>query len=309
MILTSQLFDCFDRCARRLAFERDYEPTTISPLGLLYAAVEAALIGNDPAQAAKDAILDLTQRLDVNSGELSPISVVRHVEAMAEVIALALRAKFSQMQRLDLASFGEHRWKSNLFERRSGDLHRLILASHIDDDSLRSFAHSWGTIAELAALERPLSLTIVTIGVQRGGRRHSAWAKGFQHPIQKVLRFQQRKKADGFTQGWKEIWREQSEIKAETWLERMRVDDVLPGLIAARQINYRADDERMKAARRDMLALIPQMEAATVEEPMRRSSCDELGKGACPWQPVCYSPTPVAPGELPHLYQLRGIGP
>lgn len=303
MILTSQLFDCFDRCARRLAFERDYEPTTISPLGLLYAAVEAALIGNDPAQAAKDAILDLTQRLDVNSGELSPISVVRHVEAMAEVIALALRARFSQMQRLDLASFGEHRWKSNLFERRSGDLHRLILASHMDDGSLRSYAHSWGTIGELAVLERPIALLIVIVGAQRGGRRHSAWSKGFLHPIQKVLRFQQRKKADGFTQGWKECWREQTEIKAQTWLDRMRMDEVLPDLITVRRVQYRAEDERMKQARRDMLALIPRMEAVTAEEPMRRSSCDELGKGACPFQAICYSPTPVEPADLPQLYR------
>lgn len=308
MILSAQLFHTFDRCGRRLAFERDYEATSISSLGLLYAAVEAALIGSDPAQSAKDAILALTQRLDVTSGELSPISVVRHVESMAEMIALALQAKLGHMKRLDPIPFGDHRWQSNLFEDRSGFLHRLILVSHMDDDTLRAFAHSWGTIGELAALERPLALTIVIIGAQRGGRRHSAWSKGFQHPIQKVLRFQQRKKADGFTQGWKEIWREQSDIKAETWLERMQIDDILPELIVSRRINYRADDERMKAARRDMLALIPMMVAVTTEEPMRRSSCDELGRGACPFSPCCYSPTPVTPQDLPHLYRLRETG-
>jgi hypothetical protein len=301
MIVSSRLFDTFDRCPRRLAFERDYEPRNISPLGLLYAAVEAALEGG----SYSDAILDITQRLDVSAGDLSPISVVRHVESMAEVISMALNAKLGHMRRLAPVSLGDHQWQSNLFEDRSGFLHRLILASHMDDDSLRSYAHSWGTIGELAALERPIILTIVIVGAQRGGRRHSAWSKGFLHPIQKVLRFQQRKKADGFTQGWKECWREQTEIKAATWLDRMRLDEVLPDLIVSRRLLYRADDERMKQARRDMLALIPLMESATVEEPMRRSSCDELGKGACPFQAVCYSPTPAGPEDLPLLYQIR----
>ena len=299
MIVSSRLFDIFDRCGRRLAFERDYEPRTISPLGLLYGALEAALAGG----SYSDAILDLTQRLDVSAGELSPISAVRHVESMAEIISMALEAKLGRMHRIDPVALGDHQWQSNLFEDRSGFLHRLILASHMDDDSLRSYAHSWGTIGELAALERPIALLIVIIGSQRGGRRHSAWSKGFLHPIQKVLRFQQRKKADGFTQGWKECWREQTEIKASTWLDRMRLDDVLPDLITVRRILYRPEDERMKQGRRDMLALIPRMEAVTVGEPMRRSSCDELGKGACPFQAICYSPTPVEPADLPQLYR------
>jgi hypothetical protein len=301
MILTSQLFDTYDRCPRRYAFERTHEPRTISPLGLLYAAVEAALSGG----SYSDAILDITSRMDVITGELSPISVVRHVECLSEIIALALKAKLGHMRRLEPIPFGEHQWQSNLFEGRSGDLHRLILASHMDDDTLRSYAHSWGTIGELAALERPLALTIVLIGPQRGGRRHSAWSKGFLHPIQKVLRFAPRKRDTGFTENWKQVWREQTDIKADTWLERMRMDNVLTDLMVSRQIAFNAGDERMIQARRDMLALIPRMEAATVDEPMRRSSCDELGKGACVWQSCCYSPTPATPEDFGHLYRIR----
>lgn len=301
MILTAAIFDTFDRCGRRLAYDREYEPRSISPLGLTYAAVESALVGGD----AKDAIMDLTQRLDVNSGELSPISVVRHVESLAEIISLALTAKLGRLKRIDPVPIGGHEWQSNLFEGRCGELHRLILASHMDDDTLRSYAHSWGTIGELAALERPITLTIVIIGPQRGGRRHSAWSKGFLHPIQKNLRFAPRKRDSGFTENWKQVWREQTEIKAETWLERMRMDEVLPDLVVSRQVQYRSDDERMIQAKKDMLALIPGMEAATVDEPMRRSSCDELGRGACVFQPICYSPTPVTPGELSNLYRIR----
>jgi hypothetical protein len=303
MILSAQLFDTMDRCPRRVAFERTHEPRTISPLGLLYAAVEAGLTGG--VQAGKDAILDITQRLDVNAAELAPMSVVKHVEGMAEVITMALAAKLGRLKRLEPIPLGGHQWQSNLFEGRSGDLHRMILASHMDDDSLRSYAHSWGTIGELAALERPLSLLIVIIGAQRGGRRHSAWSKAFQHPIQKVIRFAPRKRDTGFTENWKTVWREMSDFKAEAWLERMRMDEVLPELIVSRCIAFNPEDERMVQAKRDMLALIPLIETASVDHAMRRSSCDELGRGACPWQAVCYSPTSVGADDLTHLYAPR----
>jgi hypothetical protein len=240
----------------------------------------------------------------VNAGDLSSLSAVRHVESMAEVIGLALRAKLGRASMVPRARLGEHEWQSNLFECR-GDLHRIILCSHIDDDSLRSFAHSWGTIGELAALERSITLTAVIIGAQRGGRRHSPWAKGFLHPVQKSLRFAPRKKDDGFTANWKTCWREQTEIKAETWVERMKTDEVLEELIVSRRIQYKGDDARMVQARKDILSLAELQVRARTSDPMRRSSCDEIGRGPCPWQAVDYSPTPVTPADLPHLYRLR----
>jgi hypothetical protein len=303
MILTAQLLDTFDRGGpRRFAFEREYEPLSISPLGLLYAAVEGSLVAGDPVQGAKDAILERTQRLEVSAGDLSSLSAVRHVESMAEVIALALRAKLGRASMPARGTLGEHEWKSNLFECR-GEHHRIILVSHLDDDSLRSFAHSWGTIGELAALEKPITLTVVLIGSQRGGRRHSPWAKGFLHPVQKALRFAPRKKDDGFTQNWKTCWREQTEIKAETWLDRMRTDEMLEELIVSRKIQYRGDDERMRQAKSDILSLAEEMKHASGDAPMRRSACDEIGRGPCPFQAVCYSPTPATPEDFPGLYR------
>jgi hypothetical protein len=304
MILDAQTFDTFDRCERRFAFERTHEPRSISPLGLLYAAVEGSLTAADPVQGSKDAIMERTQRLDVNAGDLSPISAARHVEAMAEVIALALRSRFGMATRPESVKIGEHEWRPNVFECK-GELHRIILASHMDDDSLRSYAHSWGTIGELAALERAITLTVVIIGAQRGGRRHSHWAKAYQHPIQRNLRFAPRKKDSGFTENWKQVWREQSGTSAQVWLDQMRNDEVLGELIQSRRINYKGDDERMIQAGRDMLTIAQSMQGAIVEAPMRRSSCDELGKGACPFQTVCYSPTAVSPSCFPHLYRER----
>jgi hypothetical protein len=312
MIVTSQLFDTHDRCSRRLALEKTHEPRSISAVGLLYAAIEGGIVAPDPCVGAIDATRAITARFDVQAGDLAPISVVRHIGFMAEVISLAMVRKFGGLKRIEPTPFGEHQWQSNLFERKNGDLHRIFVVSHLDDDSLRSFAHSWGTVGELAALERDISLTAVVIGAQRAGRRHSHWTKCYQHPVQKSqLRFSRRKggKAEGFTEGWREVWREQTDISAATWLDKMGADEVLPDLIQSRRVPYRAEDHRMVKAREDMFTILPQMESASIDDPMRRSSCDEVGRGACVFQPYCWSPTPVEMDDLDYLFRRRELDP
>lgn len=307
MILSAPLLDTWDRCPRRYQFEREWESCSISPLGLLYAAVEGSLTASEPIEGARSVILERTSRLDVDSGDLSPLSAIRHITSTAEVIALALRQRFGCATHLEPVPMGKHQWQSRLFEMK-GELHRVILASYMDDDTLRSYAHSWGTVGELAALERPLSLTLVIIGNQRNGRRHSHWARAYQHPIQKSsLRFASRKRDDGFTQAWKTVWREQTDITAETWLDRMASDDVLGELIVSRRVKYNGADARMVQARQELVEIAPAM-AQTVDPmslPMRRSSCDEVGRSACEYQAVCYSPTSVTPEDLPGLYRQR----
>ena len=272
MILSSRLFDTFDRCPRRYALERTHEPRSISGLGLMYAGVEGGVVAPDPGEGAKDAVRAVTAVKDVDAGPLAAISAVRHVGLMAEVIALALRRKLGPMSGLQDVEFGKHQWHSGLFETRSAILHRFVLVSHIDDDVLRGFAHSWGTVGELAALGRDVTLTFIAIGAQRGGRRHSHWARAFQHPVQKtMLRFGRRKGSNGFTDGWKDIWREQTDITAPRWLDQMQADDVLGDLIQSRTVPYRKDDARIAQAKSDMFTILPAMESASVDSPMRRS--------------------------------------
>ncbi len=260
----------------------------------------------EPGEGAKDAVRAVTAVKDVDAGPLAAISAVRHVGLMAEVIALALRRKLGPMARIAPVPMGKHQWRSGLFETRSGILHRFVLVSHIDDDVLRGFAHSWGTVGELAALGRDVTLTFIAIGAQRGGRRHGAWSKCFRHPVQKtMLRFGRRKGSNGFTDGWKEIWREQTDITAARWLDQMQADDVLGDLIQSRTIPYRKDDARIAQAKTDMFTILPAMESASVDSPMRRSSCDDPIKGACVWQALCWSPSEVEVEDLGHLYRER----
>jgi hypothetical protein len=270
-------------------------------MGLLYAGVEGGVTGN-----ALDAIRAITAVKDVESGQLAAISSVRHIGFLSEVVSLALTRRFGQFKRLETVPFGKHQWQSNLFESKHG-LHRILLMASLDDDALRGYAHSWGTVGELVALGKDIILTAVVVGAQRAGRRHSHWTRCFQHPVQKsALRFARRKsgKESGFTSGWREVWREVTDISAETWVDRMEKDEVLDDLIRTHRVPYRDDDHRIVQAKHDILKILPQMESATADSPMRRSSCDSVF-GACPWSALCWSPTELELSDLAHLYRQK----
>ncbi len=303
MRLSAALLDSYDRCERQFAFAQKYVPKTITPLGTLYAALEEALLADDPEQEAKDACMRVAARQELILSDLNAFMTIRHVGYLAGIIAVALRERLGPLNRCDITPT----WESALFETESGKRHRIELVSHWDDDRLRACAHSWRVIGELAALEAPLTLTTVIIGPQRGGRRHSEWTKGLQHPVNHQLRFAPRNaKKTGFNDSWEKVWRElHSEIPTEKWLESMKRDEVLDSLILSRDIAYRPTDNRMIAARREMEFLAVMMEGANERAPMRRSSCDETGKGACVWQPCCYSPDEATPEDFPQLYQIR----
>jgi len=96
---------------------------------------------------------------------------------------------------------------------------------------------------------------------------------------------------------------------AAAWLDKMGADEVLPDLIQSRRVPYRAEDHRMVKAREDMFTILPQMESASIDDPMRRSSCDEVGRGACVFQPYCWSPTPVEMDDLDYLFRRRELDP
>ena len=306
MILSAALYETMDRCPRRFALEKTHEPVTISPVAMLYAGVEGGLTSPDPCEGAREAIRAVAADKDIDSPNLASMSAVRHVGLMAEVVTLAIRRKVGMLRVAAPVSMGEHQWTPHLYETAQGSLRRIVLVPYIDDDVLRGYAHSWGTVGETAAMRRDVTLTFVAIGPQRLGRRHSAWTKCYRHPLRtSVLRFGRRKGSNGLTSGWLEVWREQVDIAPNRWLDQMDHDGVLDDLIQSRRIQFREDDFRVQRAAEDMLKILPQMQEATPESPMRRQSCDSVIHGPCPFQPLCWSPVPVDIEETPHLYRWR----
>lgn len=306
MSLSAEMLDSYDRCERRFAFSREWESKSISPLSLLYRALESAIQAEDPEQVAKDITLEVAQKSELQTGNENAFMIIRHCGFLAGIIATALREKFGLMTRLPPKHTTNFEWESNLFQDHNGRNHRIVLVSHLDDDRIRAEAHGWATIGELAALESPLILTSIIIGASRKGRKHSAWTKGYLHPQNRSLRFAKRERGNGFTSSWEECWREhKGEISTERWLGVMKEDGVLDELILSREIAYRAEDHRMIAARREMVEIMGRMDSASESSPMRRHSCDVTGRGSCEFQSVCYSPIETSPDRLVHLYQVK----
>jgi hypothetical protein len=96
-----------------------------------------------------------------------------------------------------------------------------------------------------------------------------------------------------------------TDISAGVWLDKMHADDVLGDLIQSRRIPYLAEDHRIVKAREDMFTILPQMEKASPDDPMRRHSCDDPIKGQCPWAFLCWSSTEASVEDLGHLYRQR----
>jgi hypothetical protein len=303
MILSAEQLVTLDACQLRCFYDQRYVAKSITPLRMLYAALEAGLLDSEPEQAAKDACMRLASTRELQVEHLNAFMTIRHIGYMAGIIAVALRDRLGALQKVQYRT--DLDWESGLFENLEGKRHRIELVSYLDDDRLRASAHSWRVIGELAALEAPLTLTAVVIGAQRGGRRHSEWSKGLLHPVNKVLRFAPRnQKKAGFNDAWTKVWREQqSEIATEEWLSAMKADDVLESLIISREIPYR-EDNRIATAKRDMHRAEIMIPRLTENSPMNRGACDAWG--GCPYALCCWNPTPVSPGELPKLYQVRG---
>ncbi|MDE2104231.1 MAG: hypothetical protein KGL39_43745 [Patescibacteria group bacterium] len=300
MKLSAQILDEYDRCERRYAFLKTYEPKLISTLGVLYAAVEAGIVSSEPEASAKDETMKQASSKDLVLKDLNSFASIRHIGYLAGIISVALQSRLGRMK----PCRGTDEWESGLFESEDGSLHRIELVSHFDDDRLRACAHSWRVIGELAALQQPVNLTVVVIGPQRGGRRHSEWSKGLLHPVNKKLRFSPRNnKQNGFAGSWEKVWREQQDIPTKKWLEQMNQDGIMQNLIVSREIAYNPDDSRMVEARVDMIQIADRMSYARTDSPMRRSSCDEFG--GCAFQSVCYSPKRATPSMFPNLYQVR----
>src|ERR1700679_2057504 len=110
MKLSAQMLDTYDRCERRFAYSQNYEPRAISPLGLIYSALEAGIQADDPEQAAKDATMEAAQNFELQLTDLNAFTVIRHCGYLAGIIAVALRDRLGPLAPLGDAETDEFTW-------------------------------------------------------------------------------------------------------------------------------------------------------------------------------------------------------
>src|SRR5271155_2759674 len=115
--LSAEMLDSYDRCERRFAFSRAWESKSISPLALLYRALESAIQSDSPEQTAKDVTLEIAQKSELQTGGENAFMVIRHVGYLAGIIAVALTERYGKFTKLPPKHTKDFEWESNLFQR------------------------------------------------------------------------------------------------------------------------------------------------------------------------------------------------
>lgn len=311
MTLDAISVESFERCRRQWAFTQEYEMIRVTPMGTLYKALHLTLTSPFPlwesqaAMIAKDSVMHEAGERGVWTNASDPYRQMKHYSALAEVLARILRQPSAEPLEIHpLVKIGDHQWQPQSYLIDGGmRLMRIVICDHWDDDRQLAELHSWRTVGDVSSTGLPMTLRILVIGQSQEGRRHSFWTKGQQHPRNKQLRFTRKHaKSEGFAGSWQTVWREESGISAQVWLEQMARDGVLKELAFNRQVKVPSKEQREKALT-DIARIGHEMELVRFEkaahclEPMTRSACDDPIRGQCPFQCVCFSPIEISPAD------------
>jgi hypothetical protein len=185
-------------------------------------------------------------------------------------------------------------WSPLAFAAPDG-LHRIVTIDRWAEADLARELHSWYVVGDMAVTGLALTIHVIEIGQQRGGRRASAWARGWRHPTMrntKRIRFAHK---DGSTfKGWTAVWlADEANLDAGEWVDIMFAEGAAQALWKTISIAVPTPEQAATTVR-DILVeasrasvLISERRSATWRTlPMSRASCD--GMIPCGWQSACY---------------------
>lgn len=302
--LTAASIESFEKCRRAWLWGETWELGRVTPIGTLYRALHAVLTAPEHnPRIAYDYVITEAGDRGVWTLRNDPYPQMVHTAHLAEILAKIIRQPTAEpVQTCPVVD----NWQPSSYVVDEGTrLMRFVLVDHWDDDRQLAELHSWRTVGDICVTNMPMTLRVIVIGQMRDGRRHSFWSKGQRHPVNKTLRFARKHgKADGLSSSWDTIWREDSGISAQTWLQQMAQDGVIrelaftvpktgnilvPGKIQRDRV---LDDIKRNA---EEMALLLHKNANLL--PMTRSACDDPIRGQCPFACICYAPTDLMPAE------------
>lgn len=327
MILDANSVQSWERCRRQWAFGRQYEMVRIRPLGAVYRVLREYLTiplpkpGEKPLEPSwcRERVIQLAGERGVWTDQSHPYDQMQHYAHMAEVIARVLRqpsagplvvhppVPLGNAAYLS-ASWDGDSWQPSSYLVDGGQrLMRFVLVSGWDDDRQLGELHSWPVIGDVCVTRLSMTLRVIVIGQSRSGRRYGHWTRARQHPSNKALRFARRVGSEGFSENWPVVWRENSRVNSQSWVEMMARDGVLSE--CAFSVNVRVPNEYQRGkVLEDLARIAGEMERekskSGADFPMTRSACDDPIRGACPYQGVCFAPTEIEPGAT-GLFQTR----
>lgn len=295
-------------------FTQEWRPVRVTPLGAVYRALHEHLTGTSETatvnpERVRNRVMEMAAKQGVQTDRPDPYDVMVHYSYMAEVLARTLRQP-SQGPLEIHPQVGEWQPESYLMDGGT-KLMRVILADRWDDDRQMSELHGWRTVGDVCVTGLPMQLRVLVIGGSREGKRHGHWTRARQHPYTKEVRFQRKGagKSDGFAETYKTVWREESHMAADKWIEQMARDQVLGEVAFTRNVIVPQGRQREMVIE-DIARVEREMQGVTdagqAQFPMTRSACDLAGPGrsACLFQSCCYSPVEIGPEET-GLFERR----
>ncbi len=307
---TPTLLTAYEHCDRKGVWSRDWKEGRLRSNEMLIEAIRAGVIEKereDFGVVAGERVMELAEDPGLENPANHQIydSVIHHA-TLADILVSAIRRPQGDSWVLPpAATLGGAPWASGAYFDPSGkSLRRVALVSAWNDERHYSEMRSWYSLGEVAAYEMPLTVIVLVLGQLRDGKRHTPFAKGFLHPVNRLLRFRKkgRSSSEVFSDRWKPAWREEhDEIETRQWLQSMLADDILrdvcftvelpvPGKAQLMRIREMA---AKKLDRLDKLGKLPEASMSVCDRP------------PCSFRGCCWSEEPYLPSSKTGFVQIK----
>jgi hypothetical protein len=268
-----------DLCPRLQTWSR-FETPRISLAEALNHALRVGLTLGDPAMAHGAFMSRAADPgLDIEGGAVYDIAV--HHAALIETICAYLLGDGAWEP-----AKGDDTFTPLSYQMPDGRLRRIILCSTWNPLREAEERASWWTVADTAFTGRPMLINVIVIGSSRGGFRLSPWTTAYQHPENDILRI--KRKEGRFSEGWKRLYREATDLRPLDWLTLMQQDDAFEGIVESFTVDSPTRRVEILA---DMARMAKEIEEG--HEEMRRSAC--YRHAPCPMARLCHNPRPLEP--------------
>lgn len=318
LIDAAQLVE-FQACRRRYLLSRQWRPNRWRPKLLMDACLRQGILDLGNGMPAKEAMMAATTRLMATGANpgldiagSDPYVIALDSCAVLETVLLTLsKQPILKLVPMTSKKLGEGlEWVFLAHMDENGELHRHITVDRYDEDRLAQELHSWYVFGDLCMSRKPMHLHFIEIGQMRDGRRHSPWARAYQHDvIANRIKFQRKGGKSLQGDSWKSVYlADSNKYDAEFWVSAMQQEGVADGLIHHADVTV-PTQEHISECRRHIKTEANQMEqwiAQVVNPrivPMARAACDS--PLPCSYQAFCFAPSPEVDIAGLGLYKPR----
>lgn len=312
----------FQACRRRFLLSRQWRPLRWKAKLLFDSCLRQGILDLGNEKSIKDTVIEATTRfmttaaqpgLDVSGKDPYTISLdyTAMLETLLHTLSRRPALKLSPLKSAPIASDLEWVFLAHVDDQ--GELHRTITVDRFDDDRLSQELHSWYVFGEVCMARKPLHLQVIETGQMRDGRRHSPWARAWQHEyINGRIKFQRKGNKDLQGAAWKPVYlADSNSYEAQGWVDSMEKENMADTLIHEIVVDVPANQHikefyrHIKTEADQMVQWIAAVQNPRVV-PMSRGACDS--PLPCQMQPICFAPTIDVDIAALGIYKARKAG-